>query len=627
MLDNCEHLAGAVAVAAQAMLAAAPGLRLLATSQEALHVSGERAYRLNTLAVPPPGTPLDAARNYAALRLLEQRACAADRRFQLDGDSVESAIELCRQLDGIALALEMAAARLPALGIETVHRLVAERLLRNADRGAPARQRTLRATLDWSHALLDHNEQAVLRRLSVFTGTFRLEMAQQVAADDAINEWAVCEALSVLVDKSLLQTSRQQPPRYRLLETMRLYATERLNDTGETDEMLRRHGRAMAALAETAMQAFNESSDAVWLRSYSGDYDDWQSTFERACDRCDPEVAAVAGHALGHLDDLRGISALLRARKTAAHALLPLAHARTQALLWGLQTWQSAIAIPAVPRRAAVLAEVAAWRVLGDRPRLYAALWNLASECAIAAEWHDSDRAAVEAQNLEDPAWPPRIRLLGAACANDVYCLRGDLTRYRERGLAVLALAQQAGSVNGAAWARLDLADHALMAGEVADAIALGQAAVTELRALSLPARLAWALANLCAAHLTADELAPAHAAAVEAWPLMWQNDWGTEMLNHVALMAACTGRLVVAGKLLGFADAAYAANQDCAQSNEARLAALAASKMDAALGPGEQGALRAQGAKLSAVEAEVLGRNFLADMRAVDDSESTFLH
>ena len=94
--------------------------------------------------------------------------------------------------------------------------------------------------------------------------------------------------------------------------------------------------------------------------------------------------------------------------------------------------------------------------------------------------------------------------------------------------------------------------------------------------------------------------------------------------MNHVALMAACTGRLAVAGKLLGFADAAYAANQDCAQSNEARLAALAASKIDAALGPGEQGALRVQGAKLSAVEAEVLGRDFLADMRAVDDSEST---
>jgi len=323
--------------------------------------------------------------------------------------------------------------------------------LRNVDHGAPARQQTLRATLDWSHALLDDKEQAVLRRLSVFTGNFRQQGAQQVAADDALDEWGVLEALWALVDKSLLQVSQEEPRRYRLLEMTRLYADERLNDAGETDTMMRRHGQVMAALAETAMQAFNELSDAVWLRSYSGDYDDWQSAFYRACDRCDTQVAAAAGHALGHLDDFRGISAMLRVRKMAAHALLPLASARTQALLWGLQTWQSSIAISAVPRRTAVLAEVAAWRALGDFPRLHAALWNLASECAIAAEWDACDRAALEAHDLEDPDWPPRIRLLGAACANDVCCLRGDLNGYRERGFAVLALAQQAGSVSGAA--------------------------------------------------------------------------------------------------------------------------------------------------------------------------------
>ena len=272
VFDNCEHLAGPVAVTAQAMLAAAPGLRLLATSQEVLHVSGERVYRLDTLAVPPPGTPLGAARSYAALRLLEQRGHATDQHFELNADSVGSAIELCRQLDGIALAIEMAAARLATLGIATVHRLVAERLLRNPDRSAPARQQTLRATLDWSHALLDKNGQAVLRRLSVFAGSFRQDLAQQVAADDAIDEWAVLDALSALVDKSLLQVvSRQPSARYRLLESTRQYAAERLHDAGETQDMLRRHGRALAALAETAVEEFTESSDAAWLGLYLGD--------------------------------------------------------------------------------------------------------------------------------------------------------------------------------------------------------------------------------------------------------------------------------------------------------------------------------------------------------------------
>jgi len=157
------------------------------------------------------------------------------------------------------------------------------------------------------------------------------------------------------------------------------------------------------------------------------------------------------------------------------------------------------------------------------------------------------------------------------------------------------------------------------MAGDVLAAIALGQSAVAEIRPLDLPVRLAWALANLCAAHLMAGELAPACVAAVEAWPLMWQNESGADLLNHVALIAARMEKAAVAAKLLGFADAAYAANQDRPQPNEARLAALAAEAIDAALGPGEAAGLRARGAKLSADEAESLAREVLTDVGAAE--------
>ena len=615
VLDNCEHLAEEVAVLVRAVLQGAGRVRVLATSQEALKVGGERLYLLSPLAMPPSGVSVATARAFGAVQLLEHRAKANDPRFCLTDSTVTQAIELCRQLDGVPLSIEMAAARLPFLGVQGLHARLGERLtlLRTGSRGVPSRQQTLRATLDWSHGLLDAKEQAVLRRLSVFAGSFRLELAQRVAADDEIDEWGVLDALSALVDKSLLQVSVQSVPRYRLLETTRLYVTERMSDAGESDDMLGRHGRALAALAETALKDFNESSDAAWLRSYSGDYDDWQLAFERACERRDPDVAAATADVLARIDDARGITTMFRARKKSAHRLLPLAAGRAQALLWELLASRGYIAIDEVPRRAAVLAEVAAWRALGDVPRLYAALWKLACECAIAAEWAGADRAATEARDLEDPAWPPRTRLFGAACANDICSLRGDLAGYRERGLAVLSLAQQAGSVNRAAWARLNLADHALMAGQVIDAIALGEDAVAELRPLNLPARLAWALANLCAAHLMADELAPACAGAVEAWPLMWQNESGTDMLNHVALIAARTGQPEAAARFLGFAAAAYVSNQDCAQPNEARLAALAAETIDIALGRGKQEALRAQGAGLSVAEIEALAGGILA--------------
>lgn len=625
VLDNCEQFADQVAALIRAVLRGAARVRILVTSQQALKVDGERLYLLSPLAVPPAGVSLATARSFGAVQLLEHRAKANDPRFSLTDSTLSQAIDLCRQLDGVPLSIEMAAARLSILGVAGLHARLGERLslLRAASRGVSSRQQTLRATLDWSHGLLDANQQSVLRRLSVFAGNFRLEMAQRVVADDPIDEWGVLDALSTLVDKSLLQVSQQDPPRYRLLETARLYAAERMDEAGESDQMRERYGRAMAQLAETAVRHLDESSDAAWLSAYAGDYDDWQTAFEQACARRDSDVAAATGDVLGHADDARGVIAMFRARKSSAHPLLLLAKGRTHALLCELLASRSYIAIHEVPRRAAALGEVAAWRALEDHPRLYAALWRLACEYAIAGEWIDAERTANEARALEDPAWPPRTRLFGAASANDICSLRGDLAGYRVRGLAVLVLAQRAGCVSRAAWARLNLADHALMAGHVPDAIALGKVAVSEIRPLNLPVRLAWALSNLCAAHLMADELGPATFAAIEAWPYMWQNELGTELLNHVALLAARTGQPAVAALILGFAAAAYATNQDRAQPNEARLAALAAEAVDISLGPGELDAFRLQGAALSVAEVESLGRAVLEHAPVALNSKS----
>jgi predicted ATPase len=286
VLDNCEHLAADVARVVQVALGAATGLRVLATSQESLKTPGEYAYRLEALAVPPPGTSLEIARTFGAIQLLEQRAKAVDRLFSLNESTIAGAIELCRHLDGIALAIEMAAVRLPLLGLEPLQARLAERLklLRSGDRLMPARHQTLRATLDWSHSLLDTDEQATLRRLSVFAGSFRLDLVLHVAASDVLDEWTVLDALTALIEKSLVHVERSEPPRYRLLETTRLYAAEKLREHAETAVTLERHSEALAALADESNEAYWALADKPWLSRYAADYDDLQAAFDRACE-------------------------------------------------------------------------------------------------------------------------------------------------------------------------------------------------------------------------------------------------------------------------------------------------------------------------------------------------------
>lgn len=254
--------------------------------------------------------------------MLEQRTRAADRHFAFTEATVAGAIELCRHLDGIPLAIEMAAARLPVLGLEVLSGRLRDRLrlLRGRSRSAPVRQQTLRATLDWSHSLLSVDEQAVLRRLSVFVGSFRLDIGQRVAASADLDERTVIDALTALVDESLVQVERLEPPRYRLLETTRLYAAERLAEGGETVVTLQRHGPAMALLGEESMQAFWVSADRPWHTRYQSDYDDLQMALERACEVKDPEVVAATCEVP---EKLSWGSSFARGHKEAAYAMLP----------------------------------------------------------------------------------------------------------------------------------------------------------------------------------------------------------------------------------------------------------------------------------------------------------------
>jgi predicted ATPase/DNA-binding CsgD family transcriptional regulator len=238
-LDNCEHLIDACAQLAQRLLASSPGLRLVATSREPLRVAAETVWPVPPLSVAPDSAAASAddVSRYEAVRLFADRAAAVRPGFTVGPANAATVAALCRALDGIPLAIELAAARVRALSVEQISARLDDRfgLLTGGDRTAPARHRTLRATIDWSHDLLTSGEQILLRRLSVFAG-WSLEMAEQVCTDAGIPAGDVLDLMTALVDKSLvvLEPEALGQARYRLLNTIRDYAAARLAEAGES---------------------------------------------------------------------------------------------------------------------------------------------------------------------------------------------------------------------------------------------------------------------------------------------------------------------------------------------------------------------------------------------------------
>lgn len=624
VLDNCEHLVADVGRIAHAILSAAPRIQLLVTSQVRLKIPQERVYRLDSLPVPPPGTPLEGLRHFASALLLEQRARLADRRFSFTAANSSAVIGLLRHLDGLPLAIEMAASRLPFMGPRALDALLSEwlRLLRGASHGVASRHQTLRATLDWSHSLLAPEEQAVLRRLSTFAGSFRMDTAQRVATAATLDEYAVLEGLATLVDKSLVQLERLDPPRYRLLETMRIYAAERLAQHAEEAVTAERHRQAMAVLASEIESRFWEMGDRPWLEAYAPEYDDLQAAFDASCACADATVAALTGNALRRLDHLRNVNAPHRRRAEALFGLLDGADPQARSWIWSCLASHGLIATEVVSRLEAARQAVASLRDLHDAKRLHFALCFYAAECSRARDFAGADAALAEAQAIEDPAWPVRRRMSRISAWAGVCIHRGDATGYRVAGRMELDMAEQANADRAAAWARLKLADAALMADDLQEAIELGRSAVIQLRQLDQPSNLGLALSNLCAALLLNGQRAEALAAAAQALPLMWDNGWGYLLLDSLALLAVQDGRANDAALLLGYVDAWYAAHADERQPNEARLAEQARSAAEAVLGAQPLAQMRNAGARLTDAQAEsVAARGLPSLTRARNDS------
>jgi predicted ATPase/DNA-binding winged helix-turn-helix (wHTH) protein len=273
ILDSCEHVIETAAALAESIMREAPQVYILATSREALRVEGEHVHRLLPLDIPPEDADLkaDAALAFPAVQLFVERVAASGHRFELSDTDAPIVAEICRKLEGMALAIELAAGRVDAYGIQGTAALLDSRfkLLWQGQRTALPRHQTLSAMLDWSHNLLSEAERVILRRLSVFVGIFTLDAAISVAAGDGIDKTQVIEAVASLVAKSLAATDASDgTTRYRLLDTTRAYVLEKLIESGEADFIARRHAMYFCEFLDRTNAEISELSNARGFALY-----------------------------------------------------------------------------------------------------------------------------------------------------------------------------------------------------------------------------------------------------------------------------------------------------------------------------------------------------------------------
>jgi predicted ATPase/DNA-binding winged helix-turn-helix (wHTH) protein len=570
VIDNCEHLADAVSQLAQAVLDKAAGVHMLVTTQEPLRLLEERLYRLGTLDVPGGDEPVSAAQalEHGAVQLFVARVQALEQRFALDDRNVQAVSDMCRRLDGLALAIELAAGRVPALGVHGVLERLGERLrmLTAGSRIALRRHQTLRAALDWSHGLLEPQDQVVFRRLGVFSGGCTIEAAQQVASDEQLDEWAVLDAIGRLVDKSLIVADGDDKPRYRMLESARAYALEKLAAAQETDALARRHARCYAAYAERISDALFAAggSEEAFIAARKAEFDNLRAALEWALG--EGGDADVALQLLGHSSPLAWLAA-----------------SRTESEAWLAALKQRLANVELSPRQAALYCAaqiswsyLTAWhskagvdlrpwplmrqtlRPLGERWMTYCAcFWSSVHG------WRgdlDAARAAlVEVRRLEQPDWPawlPASRLSTSIRASE---MAGESAQEVSELPAMLERLQEEGDGAGrAAFAiSIQLAEQLLLQGRFAEGAQRLMALSEQGRRQRLDAmRVMLLYRSLILALTEIGRLDQAREVVVEAMPLVCRIGWRTAYAPVLALLAARRGRLDTAAHLLAAGEA-----------------------------------------------------------------------
>lgn len=616
VLDNAEHLVDAVAITALKLLEQTKEVRLLVTSQVPLRAAREMQYRLGAMALPDEDELApDEAMTYGAIQLFVERARAVERHFALDEHTLATVIDICRQLDAMPLAIEMAAARVGTLGLGRLAESLNERLrvLTGGAREAPRRQKTLRATMQWSHSLLQPQEMVVFRRLGVFRSGFSLELAQRVVADgneggtgtvgstmgkEALDGWAVLEHLSTLVDRSLVAVDPGEYPRYRLLETARLFALENLEASHETSASTRRFAQAILARfvrREEDIWSGKTSVDAG-IASLEPDLPNLREALKWSIAN-DAELAVGLASTLEHAVTNGRMEEMLATFDATEHlaqttgeplrARWALAYARNLNTERGLNA-----------RRWADFA-FDFYSRLGPPQRRHLALASKLM-CDLVGGHTVNDTEWLAIRDGASREWSDYVNSVGPrALALRAY-YEGNFQAAMSAATEVLELAERCGSSLLIKSTRLDMAEFARCLGLLDESIR----ALVELVEVINPVRernlaaLAWI--NLFSTQLAAGHLGAAREAARRAsehCELAQVQHWWAD---GAALLAALEGRPRSAARLIGYADAIYHARSIVRQPNEAEFRRLAATESQQHLSTERFGQLLGLGARLS---------------------------
>ncbi|EHR73454.1 putative ATPase [Burkholderiales bacterium JOSHI_001] len=565
VLDGAECLLDGVAGVVARLHQAAPQLRLLVTSQAPLKLGAEHVHRLDALDIPDAALPAQDALRYGALALFVERARAADSRFALRDADVPAAIALCRTLEGMPLAIELAAWRAPVLGVAPLADAMQDRLmlLNFARRDAPPRMQSLRAALEWSHALLSPVEQVVLRRLAVLAGSTGLALLRQVVADPAggpIDEWTVVDVLTTLADRSLVAVvpGWGGEPRYRLLDTPRAFAAERLAASGEAPALRQRHAEAVAAAFDEAyaQRASGRVGMADWDERQVDERDNGFQALAWLRQRGDRPtlLRLMPGLVLSApredrnrcLDLVHLSQALTReapASPAVMHALLATARYANALLKRG--GFDHADAAVRVARECAAQLPDARW--------LYLALSLRAVALFTGDDLAGGEASLMEARALEVPGWPAPLH--AARWTAEVWLAdrRMDGPAMYSASLRTAEVYRQAGH---SAWqCELHLINGAMAVGRAEEAARHGLSIVAQLEGGRHERGLADARFQLVQALASSGRLDEAMVQSRLAWPLALRLGLTSHWADAHLLLAAHQQQHGLAAQLLGYAN------------------------------------------------------------------------
>jgi non-specific serine/threonine protein kinase len=576
VLDNCEHLLDTCAQLADALLRGCPHLRILATSREALGIGGEVARRVPSLAVPPSEQlpPVEQLTQYEAVQLFVERALTVQPAFAVTDRNAPAVAQLCWRLDGIPLALELAAARMRVLTIEQITSRLGDRfrLLTGGSRTALRRQQTLAAAIDWSHDLLSPLERTLFRRLAVFAGGWSLEAAEGVCSDEAVGDRVtavggrdsphcptpvtrspipsseVLDVLTGLVDKSLVLVEGQgADARYRLLETIRQYAGEKLLAAGEAEAVRDRHRDWYLELAEQAKPELIGPNQVAWLDRLERERDNLRAALEWALERGEADQAlrlAAAVWRLWHVRENASEGREWLMRVLAAPGTAMPTRARAEVLDGACEMTLNFLGADAAVAR---LGEecLAIYRSLGDRRGAAWALCHLAHHAGNAGDATRAEELAAEALELAREAGAPwvvaqALEALGASAMN-----RGDYPFARRRVEESLATFRTLGDRRAIAFGLSFLCGCTQEQGDYGAARIYARETLTIARELRSNYHIGRALYGLAQVARLEGDLARSRALLEEALALArgeghrWMIGWG---LLNLALLARGEG-------------------------------------------------------------------------------------